>query len=1141
MNIISLITQLIGLVLVAVVIWMVGPVVAIGDTYILESVLARGVAIGIAVVLWGVYLVWQRAQAKKKNDRMLSEIGSGQGQEVDEEQAIIQERFREAMAILRSSNKGKKRKTYIYDLPWYIIIGPPGSGKTTALVNSGLHFPLEEEFGSEALKGVGGTRHCDWWFTDEAVLIDTAGRFTSQDSHKSVDEAGWESFIQMLKKYRKERPINGAMVTMSLSDLMQQSTEERAATAKAVRQRIDELTEGLGIEFPIYFMFTKCDMVSGFTEYFSHFGAQERAQVWGETFGLTTKGHCALNVDEYGKHFSDLVSRLEAQVLDRIHEERERDTRAMMLGFPAQMLSLKDPICDFVSRTFIPSEDGLKPLLRGIYYTSGTQEGTPIDQLLGSLASDFGLGSSDDIFFSGQGKSYFISRLLKDVIFLESELAGEDKSAVRKKRLIGFASYGLAASLIAGSVGAWTLSYQSNVSEIMAVENALDQGRAQQSGAEQLADLAVELDGLREATIQKTEPFPSLGLQQADNVRRAADLAYEASLTNRLLPMLAARLEERLFDAVGRRDLGEVYRLLKAYLMYAGLHSNAGADLEPEFLFSTNQEDWETRFSDPELLSSLDLHQHRLVDLGLTPIFASDALVKRARAMLLASPLADQIYQSVKQTELQNHQYDLKFADVAGDSGDEVFVSRSNRDLSGVVVPGMFTRDGYGSLILPLVESKAREYVESNWVLGQHNKQDTPISFAELKRQVIDIYKSDYITQWRNLIDDLDIRKITRAEDGAEVIQTAAVIRGPIETVVLSMVKHTSLMQVEKQSVASLGENTVGSDQVSQAFSQYHQLATSASGPSALDRLVLDTRDLAVFIRETLLNQYADAPALSAIKRRVTGDSRDVFGVLRSQIPFLPPSVKRWMESIQESAWALVVAQARRELNEEWSSTVKQFHSDRLANRYPIDPDATAGVEPIDFVEFFSKGGVYQSFYDEHLSMFIEDKSGGWSLRKMDGESIGLRRSQLTELQKWQRVADAFFPTAASIGIRLTLTPVELAPLTQKFIVTFGDSQSVFEGSEGNVLSVDWPFRGSDRSWYQFSSELGPLEAEDVTGAWSMFQLLEKTEKQGTGRNTYRVTFNQGRHAAIYDLRITGAGDILMADLFKDLSLPENL
>ena len=53
--------------------------------------------------------------------------------------------------------------------------------------------------GQGAVAGVGGTRLCDWWFTENAVLIDTAGRYTTQDSDAAVDRAGWDAFLDLLK------------------------------------------------------------------------------------------------------------------------------------------------------------------------------------------------------------------------------------------------------------------------------------------------------------------------------------------------------------------------------------------------------------------------------------------------------------------------------------------------------------------------------------------------------------------------------------------------------------------------------------------------------------------------------------------------------------------------------------------------------------------------------------------------------------------------------------------------------------------------------------------------------------------------------------------------------------------------------
>ncbi len=144
------------------------------------------------------------------------------------------------------------------------LLARRGSGKTTALANSGLQFPLADRFGKTALRGIGGTRNCDWWFTNEAVLLDTAGRYTTQESEQVQDAGEWLEFINLLRKYRRRQPINGVIITISISDLLSQSAEASRQQAVNLRQRLSELHEQLGIRFPVYVMVTKADLLKGF-------------------------------------------------------------------------------------------------------------------------------------------------------------------------------------------------------------------------------------------------------------------------------------------------------------------------------------------------------------------------------------------------------------------------------------------------------------------------------------------------------------------------------------------------------------------------------------------------------------------------------------------------------------------------------------------------------------------------------------------------------------------------------------------------------------------------------------------------------------------------------------------------------------
>ena len=263
-----------GFLLIFLFIWYCGPYFAFGRISPLESATARLIVFGARRRRPGspsdgeapAGVPGQRPAARGRRCAAAARSRTRTPAEV----LKLRERFEEAVAALKDE---RRTGHSLYDLPWYVIIGAPGSGKTTALVNSGLKFPIEQRIGKGALRGVGGTRNCDWWFTDEAIFLDTAGRYTTQDSDAASDSAGLERVPALLQAsiappadQWRDRHRSAPRTCSRRRGRAGGARRGRTQPARRVEPRAR-------IQLPVYLMVTKCDLIAGFAEYFEDLSA----------------------------------------------------------------------------------------------------------------------------------------------------------------------------------------------------------------------------------------------------------------------------------------------------------------------------------------------------------------------------------------------------------------------------------------------------------------------------------------------------------------------------------------------------------------------------------------------------------------------------------------------------------------------------------------------------------------------------------------------------------------------------------------------------------------------------------------------------------------------------------------------------
>jgi len=1158
--------QLLGVIALSVILWYVIPL------FTREGLVlwVRLGAIGAILLLWGLNLLWSLLRARKADQQMMDEISQGEsdlgGDQSAEELGILDERFNEALEVLKKGHKGGlfSSSQYLYELPWYVIIGPPGSGKTTALVHSGLKFPLADQFGRDAIRGVGGTRNCDWWFTDDAVLLDTAGRYTTQDSQQAVDAGAWLGFLELLKKHRRRRPLNGILIAVSLSDLMLQTEEERNLHARAIRNRVQELNERLGVRIPVYMVFTKCDLVAGFTEFFEDLGRSERAQVWGMTFKLDEQEGQEPPVSLFPREYDALLERLDQRMLSRIHQERDIQRRTLIYGFPQEMAALKEPLKGFLDEVFRPSRFEIRPLLRGVYFTSGTQEGTPIDRLLGNVAQSFGLDRVSLPAFSGLGRSYFIQGLLREIIFPEAGLAGTDKKVERRRAWLQRGAYAGALALTLLTALAWTTSFTRNQMVVQKMETAVAQYRQDLAGLDYVtADwehLLRVLDDLRRAADIYGEDTPftmGMGLYQGRKLDPADEAAYQRVLAGRFLYSIGRRLESHLQPDAPEELLRAA---LKSYLMLG--HPE---HLKPQEVHLFMGIDWANQLpGKSEQQNRLLSHLDALLASHFKPLPLNPNLLRQARQALTKVPLERQIYRRIQQQAAADDSLDLLLVNILGRHGDLLFTSQQGA-LEQVRIPGLYTKPGYYRFFLPQSERLAKQVLSENWVLADEaTAEPSEAELQQMLAKVKALYIEDYIKQWRDLLNDLKIVRLGSLSQAVEVLDVASGPGSPLRKLLQAVEQNTTLSrpppsltpklpsadkakglveaaaevsskaESEQRRLAQLmraadksglsqpggGQAEDSIHQVDDEFERLDNLVQKrGDSPPPIEGLIGDLADLLNFLSDLEAASDSGGAALAAAKG--AGGAKDPVKLLRRRANRLPKPLSNWIYALSERGWQVVVGNSRNQLSSLYNSDVAPLCRRAIQGRYPLVKGAAKEVTLADFAEFFGPGGAMDGFFQEQIKPFANTRSRPWRWRKAGGHPMGISSGSLRQFERAAKIREIFFSAGPRPKVDFSLKPSYLDANVSRFLLDLDGQKVSYSHGPARTHHLTWPAPdASGRVRIVFEDLDGKRSSLAKEGPWAWFRLLDDMQVKETRQaDRFLVTFKAGGHTARFELR----------------------
>lgn len=1157
-----------GMFLLCFLIIAYGQTIEIAGFAPLSDLLIRWVVAGTILLLWLISIIVREFRKLKAEGVFRREIQPKAPEPSDPREdaaTLINARFKTALEKLAASDRVPR--TYLRRVPWYVFIGPPATGKTTALHQSGIRSVIDAD---NDLRGHGGTRNCDWFFTEKAVLIDTAGRYFEQESSSEQDANEWLGFLDLLKKHRGKRALNGVIVALSTRELTG-SEADLHQHIQNVGRRLDEIRKRLDVELPVYLMITKLDLVPGFEE---HFGRQlsdaARKQVWGTTFAVGERVEAAA----VAREMRDLIRRVDRSTIARLGDVSDPVERAVLFRFPSALASLVRPISIVAEAIDRIGSGGSSLRLRGVYLTSATQEGSPIDRLTASLAADFGLAvPAAPVVPPRQKRSFFLHDLLDTVVFREAGLAVQSLASIRRRRLIATGALGATAVASVLLAVVFTVNYfagrrmiERQAEAYLALVSQLSAGVVPEVVSDKSPDIALALAAVGKVDAARVTSdgwgLSAFGPRADGALGRVQDNAFHRALTYTLEPRMVAVLENAMWENMDNPSFQ-----LEALKTYKHLTRTAPSDTE-------RSADWwltalpgftDIEFASTDSASSVQRQVFEQLVRNTSGVPPSETLIEVSEKQIcdnisIAELALDDL---LERAEAMNLEPWIPRLNAKGNP-DLVF-SRYSPETLRQGIPGAFTRDGFQKAILPLLDDVVATYSAESAFFLSRCAESAATSPEELRSQVLERYSQRFISAWTYLLRDLRLSPLPQDDlrRAVVVLEEVSSPNGALITLLQNVAYSTDLTLEENagggaavpkgllklpckvvkwlckaQTVLPKNKNAGSAAdapegdgaRVTAYFLPMRGIVKEVDGnPPTIDEVVLAMEQLKIQL-QTAVNSDDANRTLDEM-----GGLQLLTGALAGSGETLPDPVDKWIIGLANDVSNGVTDAIIERINATWQKDVLPKCRLFTEGQFPFDPGSSTDMTIQDFATLFGPGGLIDSFVKDELANYIDETTWQWRAG-MDREN-----APLGSLAAALRIRDTLFPDGTGPIMRFLLSPVEMIETAQSATLSIDGEAFTYRHAATDPKSFTWPgLNRTDVISLSFLDSGGQtLATKRIEGEWAFLRLVKPGLSKTSQPGLFRLRLDEGEYWILYELRARSALNPFDLTVFEDFSCPK--
>jgi len=1033
----------------------------------------------------------------------------------------MENRFKGAIDFLKKATLSNNQfKKPLHQNPWIFLLGPRNAGKTTLLANSSAPFILQKQFAQDDIHHIPSSENIDWWVTRETCIIDIPSKYLTSQNKKdqALNRILWQYFLKLVSKHRGENGINGVIIALPVMDILQnQSRTEYQQMLKDIFQRIFNLQQNRTQPLPCQIVFTKCDLIPGFKEFFCETSEEEAEQSWGIHFS-SLKANEKL-VDQIHSQFNSLIRKINQQLLWRLHHERNPMARPYIKDFPLQLEYVKELLIDFIKR-FASAK--FNAHIDGVYLTSAIQ---PKEQKTPNIIEESVDHTTRTIqVFNNQlslSRPFFIKQLLLQELSYTSHKSNRYyKTTSWQTKLAYAASF----AVIVTSGIFLGKDFQTGLQRTYVLQKDISDFQLRVAKMQDPVDHLLETINLLNtlkpvsSNLDSTFSFKSLTSFYTNKSEQKGKEFYLATLHTVLLSEIKYFFEEYLKQPINK-DADDIYSVLKAYLMlgdktYFNIDhiKTITSKILPKTLMDSEYKD-------------LMIHFNAALNSPWKPLILNAETLDLTRNYLGSLPKIKMSYIILKNIDKNN---DLESI-ILGDSlqTSPVFTSQQ----LATQIPYMFTAKAFPTIINQESILSAQQAIAGNWILG-HDKgfNHDPNLARGLIEQLRSTYLNQYVEVWENLFANISVSNVTSLLDIDHVLLTFINQPSPLTQLLQTIHDNTYFEPVisvspKLQALGNLVNNTPKSQK-------------------QLNDIFETLKALHAYIQPTINAKNSKRAAYDLMVKRTMAHRPDAVIQTRLVANKSPEPLKTWLITMADLVSNLLVTESGQYIDTSWQNKVMPFYQLEIANRYPFGAMNSHDVEVDKFRKFFGNSGIFISYFNEYLKPFIDTSNAEWRWKSIDNKSIPFSEDTLRQIQLASRIHKSFFPNNDDqLHVQFTLQPYELGKLIKKVTLKINDKEYIDENnSTNNAHQFKWP---GNHPALETSVKLTMDDDQNINqsyaGNWGWLKLINQGFESVVSKKEILLNLSRNENPAKYLLLIDGKNNPFSALDLKHFHLPMQL